>query len=154
MNKKTLALVRQYQKHINLRFMNISATLKNSFQKNDITVRTENIEKNISIQSKADGFRSSVNGGEILFLALATCFCNDLYREAGKRKMTLDSVEVTVSGKFGNEGEPAINISYQTTVKAQKHSEKEISELITFVDGIAEIQNTLRKGISVELIQS
>ncbi len=133
--------------------MNISATIKNSFQQNDISVKTENIEKNISIQSKTDGFGSSVNGGEMLFLALATCFCNDLYREAAKRKMILDFVEVTVSGEFGKEVEPALKISYKAKVKAKNHTENEISELIKFVDGIAEIHNTLRKGINVVLDQ-
>ncbi|MGX7666730.1 OsmC family protein [Flavobacterium pedocola] len=133
--------------------MNISATLKNSFQRNDITVKTENAEKSITIPSKAEGFGSSVNGGEMLFLALATCFCNDLYREAAKRKMTLDAVDVTVSGTFGKEGEPAVNISYTANVKADNHSESEIAELIQFVDSIAEIHATLRKGINVVLNQ-
>ncbi len=131
--------------------MNISATIKNSFQKNDISVKTEDNQKSIEISSKSDGFGSSVNGGELLFLALATCFCNDLYREALKRKMTLESVEVTVSGKFENEGESAKEISYQAHVEAKNHSEDEIAELIQFVDSIAEIHNTLRKGIPIEL---
>lgn len=131
--------------------MNISATIKNSFQKNDATVITEDNQKSILIPSKAEGFGSAVNGGELLFLALATCFCNDLYREATKRKMTLDSVEVNVSGKFGKEGEPASEISYKVNVGAKNHSENEINELIQFVDSVAEIHNTLRKGINVDL---
>ena len=62
---------------------------------------------NISIASKDDGFGLAVNGGELLFLSIATCFCNDLYREAAKRDQKIDSMEVTVSGTFGKEGEPA-----------------------------------------------
>lgn len=131
--------------------MNISATIKNSFQKNDVSVTTEDNEKSIIIPAKSEGFGSSVNGGELLFLALATCFCNDLYREASKRKLTLDSVEVNVSGEFGNESEPAKYISYHANVIAKNHSKKEINELIQFVDGVAEIHNTLRKGINVQL---
>lgn len=131
--------------------MIISATIKNSFQKNEILVKTGNNEQTVSIPSKSEGFGSAVNGGELLFLALATCFCNDLYREASKRKMTLDLVEVNVTGKFGNEGEPASEISYTVNVVAKNHSENEINELIQFVDGLAEIHNTLRKGIPVEL---
>lgn len=130
--------------------MDISATIKNSFQKNSITLKTGDKEQSITVPSKPDGFGSAVNGGEYLFLALATCFCNDLYREASKRKMILDSVEVTVSGKFGNEGEPATEISYTANVEAKNHSKNEINELIQFVDTVAEIHNTLRKGINVE----
>jgi uncharacterized OsmC-like protein len=35
-----------------------------------------------------------------LFLALATCYCNDIYREAAKRNIKVDSVEVEVEGTF------------------------------------------------------
>lgn len=131
--------------------MNISATIKNSFQKNDVIVTTGDNEKSITIPAKSEGLGSAVNGGELLFLALAACFCNDLYREASKRKMILDSVEVTVYGEFGIEGEPAKHISCHANVIAKNHSEKEINELIQFVDGVAEIHNTLRKGINVQL---
>lgn len=131
--------------------MNISATIKNSFEKNDIIVKTEDSRQSIAISSKQGGLGSSVNGGELLFLALATCFCNDLYREASKRKMILESVEVTVSGQFGKEGEPAKEISYIANVTTKNHSQNEIAELIKLVDNIAEIHNTLRKGIAVEL---
>jgi uncharacterized OsmC-like protein len=132
--------------------MNISATIRNSFQENEITVRTEGNGKSITIPSKPEGFGSGINGGELLFLSLATCFCNDLYREALKRGMTIDFVEVTVSGKFGNEGEPATEITYKVKAEAPGHPENEISALIKFVDSIAEIHNTLRKGINVDLI--
>lgn len=66
--------------------MKISATLINSSNINDVTVTTESSQKKIAVPSKADGFGSSVNGGELLFLSLATCFCNDTYREAAKKK--------------------------------------------------------------------
>lgn len=129
--------------------MKISATLKNSQQKNDITVVTNSNGKTISIPGKPDGLGSSVNGGELLFLSLATCFCNDIYREAAKRRMIIDSVDVTVSGEFGNEGEPATKIDYAVDVKAAAHSANEINDLIQYVDTIAEIHNTLRRGIAV-----
>ncbi|MDQ3277580.1 MAG: OsmC family protein [Bacteroidota bacterium] len=72
--------------------MTNSATIKNDFQVNDIIVATEGRQKKISVPGKGDGFGSSVNGGELLFLSLATCFCNDLYREAAKRKVAITSV--------------------------------------------------------------
>ncbi len=91
-----------------------------------------------------------MNGGELLFLALATCFCNDIYREASRRKIAVGSVEVTVDGEFGKEGEPGRNIVYQANVAANA-SEREIRELIAHTDRVAEIQNTLRSGASVRL---
>lgn len=131
--------------------MTISATIKNEFQVNDITVVTEGRQKKISVPGKDDGFGSSVNGGELLFLSLATCFCNDVYREAAKRKVNITSVEVTVSGEFGKEGEPAANVVYTVRVQSPALSDKEINELISHVDTIAEVHNTLRKGVAVTL---
>ena len=131
--------------------MHISATIKNSHLSNEVTVSTEGNSKSIAIPSKAQGNGSSVNGGELLFLALATCFCNDVYREAARRNMNIQSVDVTVSGKFGKEGEAGRDIMCETRVVAPEHSQREIDELIRYVDHIAEIHNTLRKGTSVTL---
>ena len=131
--------------------MHISATIKNSHLSNEVTVSTEGNSKSIAIPSKAQGNGSSVNGGELLFLALATCFCNDVYREAARRNMNIQSVDVTVSGKFGKDGEAGRDIMCETRVVAPEHSQREIDELIRYVDHIAEIHNTLRKGTSVTL---
>lgn len=131
--------------------MKISASIKNSFQLHEVNVETESKTKSISITPKAEGFGSSINGGELLFLSLATCFCNDLYREAAKRNLKIDAVEVIVSGEFGSEGEPAKNIIYEAKVQAKEHSDAQIRDLIEAVDKIAEIHNTLRQGIKVEL---
>ncbi len=131
--------------------MTISATIKNEFQVNDITVSTEGRPKKISVPGKDDGFGSSVNGGELLFLSLATCFCNDVYREADRRKLNITSVEVTVSGEFGKEGDPASNVVYTVSVQSPTLSQKEITELISHVDKIAEVHNTLRRGVAVTL---
>jgi uncharacterized OsmC-like protein len=51
---------------------------------------------------RATGSRG--NGGELLFLALATCYSKDLHREANQRGIRAESVEVRVSGEFGAEG--------------------------------------------------
>ncbi|MCL9806640.1 OsmC family protein [Flavobacterium amniphilum] len=131
--------------------MNISATLKNTFGKNEVIVSTQNNEKTIAIASKDGGFGSAVNGGELLFLSIATCFCNDIYREAAKRNQKNDAVEVTVSGTFGKEGEPAQKITYKVNVESEQLTEEEIEDLIAYVNTIAEIHNTLRKGIAVTL---
>jgi hypothetical protein len=47
----------------------------------------------------------------MLFLALASCQCNDIYREAKKRGMAVELVEVGGSGEFGAGGETARNIN-------------------------------------------
>jgi len=133
--------------------MKIYATVKNSLNSNDIVVSTNDNIKNISIPSKLSGQGSSINGGELLFLALATCFCNDVYREADRRQIKIKSIQVNVSGDFGGEGEPASNINYEVDIQSD-HEESEISNLIYHVDKVAEIHNTLRKGTKVELVKS
>lgn len=137
--------------HRRKQHMKISASIKSSFQQHEVNVETENNKKTISITPKNEGFGSSINGGELLFLSLATCFCNDLYREANKRNMKIDNLEIVVSGEFGGEGKPAKNITYKVDVNAKELSEAQIRDLVDKVDTIAEIQNTLRQGINVEL---
>ena len=132
--------------------MTISATIRNSYHHNEVTVSTEGNAKALTINAKAEGYGSSVNGGELLFLSLATCFCNDTYREAGRRKMNIHSVAVTVTGQFGKEGEPAKNIHYHVKVLAPYHSHQEIEDLIQHVDKVAEVHNTLRIGVEVRLM--
>jgi uncharacterized OsmC-like protein len=132
-------------------FMTIVATIKNSLQENDIVVETDGNKKNVIIPAKSNGQGSSVNGAELLFLSLATCFCNDLYREAPRRNIIIQSVEVSVSGEFGKEGEPASNINYRVIIQSDA-PQNEISALIDHVDKIAEIHNTLRKGVAVSLL--
>lgn len=133
--------------------MKILATIRNSMNTNEIDVSTNGNIKSISIPSKSSGQGSSVNGGELLFLALATCFCNDVYREADRRQIKIKSIEVNVSGDFGGEGEPASNINYKVDIQSD-HDENEIKNLINHVDQVAEIHNTLRKGTIVDLIKS
>lgn len=131
--------------------MHITASINNGSGSNEIVVSTEGNEKKILIAAKPDGRGSSVNGGELLFLSLATCFCNDIYREAAKRKINVQSVNVVVDGNFGKEGEPGSNITFMVNVEAPENSPAEIADLIAYVDQIAEIHNTLRQGVAVTL---
>ncbi|HEY8559656.1 MAG TPA: OsmC family protein [Pyrinomonadaceae bacterium] len=130
--------------------MKISASVQSSFGSHEISVQTNDNRQTIGIAPKQSGFGSAVNGGELLFLALATCYCNDVYREAAKRGIEIERVEVTVEGDFGAEGAPAENIKYRAKIAA-KASEEEIRALIEETDRVAEIQNTLRKGVPVAL---
>jgi uncharacterized OsmC-like protein len=83
-------------------------------------------------------------------LALATCYCNDLYREAARLGITIDSVEVSASGDFEGVGLAARNITYQARV-VSSGSDTEIARLLRETDVVAEIHNTLRSGVSVKL---
>jgi len=129
--------------------MKFSARLQNTASHHDILLKAGEKQESIAIAPKPTG-GSSVSGGELLFLALATCYCNDIYREANKRGIKVDSVEVEVNGDFESEGQPASNVTYQAKVKAQANDE-EILDLLKHTDTVAEIQNTIRKAIPVTL---
>lgn len=130
--------------------MNISAKITNRKDDHKAILNTAGREHSLAIAPKTDGSGSSVNGGELLFLALATCYCNDLYREARKRNIAIEQVEVEVAGEFGAEGEGAKNITYSARVTADA-SEAEILELMRHTDTVGEIHNTLRGTAQVVL---
>ena len=83
--------------------MHIVARVKNCGADHAVEVSTEGRTRTVAISAKAGG-GSDVNGGELLFLALATCYCNDLYREAARAGIVIENVEVTVEGDFGAAG--------------------------------------------------
>lgn len=132
--------------------MNISASLENRRDSHTVTLATNGREHSLSIVPKPEGFGSSVNGGELLFLALATCYCNDLYREARKRNIELQSVRVEVRGQFGAEGEGARDVSYSASVEGRA-SQEDMLALMRHTDTVAEIQNTLRASVRVTLAE-
>jgi uncharacterized OsmC-like protein len=90
------------------------------------------------------------SGGQLLYLSIAACVSNDLFREAPGRGVALERVEVRVRGDFI--GEPAVSgeISYQVTI-AGDAAPGALRELVEYVDSIAEIPNTLRAGTAVRL---
>lgn len=130
--------------------MRISAQVRNSYGEHQVTLATNSNTHSIVIPPKPSGFGSSANGGELLLLALATCYCNDIYREAAKRGIKVEQVEVEVDGQFGIEGEPATKVTYRAKVVAHA-AEAEIRELMQHTDTVAEIQNTLRVQTDVTL---
>jgi uncharacterized OsmC-like protein len=130
----------------------IQARVQNRQGEHRATLTTNGTSHTIDIPPRASGFGSSVNGGELLFLALATCYCNDIYREAAKRGIAVEQVEVDVTGEFGAEGEPARHVTSRARVVARA-DEAEIRELMQQTDAMAEIQNTLRVATPVTLDQ-
>src|ERR1700760_3028268 len=113
--------------------MNISARVANRRGEHEVSLRSEGREHSLTIPAKAEGPGSSTNGGELLFLALATCYCNDIYREAGKRGIAVERVQVEVTGEFGGPGEGARNIRYSASVDA-KASREQILALMHHTD--------------------
>ena len=98
--------------------MKITARLSNTLSGHSVEVETESRKQSIAIAPKSVGRGSSINGGELLFVALATCFCNDLYREAAKRGIEVQDCKVEVTGTFDNPGDPTRDISYRVQVHA------------------------------------
>ncbi len=130
--------------------MKIQARVENRRGEHQVALTTNGNTHSIVIPPRASGIGSSANGGELLFLALATCYCNDIYREAAKRGITVEQVEVDVDGQFGADGEPATEVTYRAKVVAQA-TEAEIRDLMCQIDKLAEIQNTLRVPTPVTL---
>ena len=82
-------------------------------------------------------------------LALATCYCNDLYREAARLGVHLERVKVEASAEFPGIGLAADNITYHAEVLSSA-SEDEIAKLLHQTDAVAEVHNTVRAGVQVK----
>jgi uncharacterized OsmC-like protein len=132
--------------------MKFGARVENSKAGHKVTMHAGESEHSIDIPPRETGFGSSASGGELLFLALATCYCNDIYREASRKNIEVESVEVEVEGDFPAAGEGSRNIIYTVKVAARAN-EREIHELIKLTDRVAEVHNTIRNGTSVVLTQ-
>jgi putative redox protein len=98
----------------------------------------------------AGGGGLGFNGGELLYLAVAGCVSNDLFREARAEGISLNHVQVTVRGDFS--GNPAVSeeIAYEVEIEGEATPEQ-LEALVRNVDEIAEIPNSLRRGTSVRL---
>ena len=130
--------------------MEIRASVSNAAGQHQATVSTNGTARSLSIPPKPTGQGSSVNGGELLCLALATCYCNDLFREAARENVAIQGIEVEVEAQFGGVGEPARKIRYRATIVADA-LEDEVRRLAERTDRVAEVHNTLRLGMPVEL---
>ncbi len=128
----------------------ISALVRNAPSGHEVVVCTADSEQSLAVPVKPSGQGSGVNGGEFLMLALATCYCNDLYREAARLGLSVESVEVKASAEFPGVGLAATNISYWAKVSSPC-SAAQIEELLRVTDAVAEIHNTVRSGASVTL---
>ncbi len=130
--------------------MHVAARIRNTPTGHEVVVSSLRAERPFPVPAKANGRGSSANGGEMLCLAVATCYCNDLFREAAKRGIEVDSVEVDVTADFPAEGAAARTLGYSVRVRGDA-PEAQLRELALATDRVAEIQNTLRGGIAVTL---
>jgi organic hydroperoxide reductase OsmC/OhrA len=133
--------------------MEITATVTSSPSAHATIVRTGEVRQSLPVPPKASGSGSSVNGGELLMLALATCYCNDLYREAARLGIHIEGVEVEAMADFPGVGLAATNIRYRASVTSSATPEA-IARLLKETDAVAEIHNTVRAGVPVTLIGS
>jgi len=131
--------------------LQISAHVRNAGRAHDVSVTTAGISSRISVPAKAEGRGSSVNGGEFLLLALATCFCNDVYREAARLGIDVTAVDVQATAQFEGAGLAATNIRYRARV-ASPAAPEQIERLLRETDAVAEVHNTVRAGGKVELV--
>jgi putative redox protein len=129
-----------------------------------IEVETRNVDGRVTSLGSAEQFTLVVdrpteggggglgfNGGQLLYLAVAGCISNDLFREARAAGFELRSVRVKVSGDFV--GEPAVSDEIRYEVEAAGDvPENRLRALIDQVDEIAEIPNSLRQGTRVRLV--
>lgn len=131
--------------------MEISATVTSSATAHGATVRTGTASQSLAVPARATGRGSSINGGEFLMLALATCYCNDLYREAERLGISIEGAQVEATAEFPGVGLAATNIRYRAAVKSSASAEA-IAQLLRETDAVAEVHNTVRAGVPVELL--
>ena len=131
--------------------MRIAASVSNRDRDHRVTVTTADVSQTLPISAKDVGRGSSVNGGEFLMLALATCCCNDIYREAERLGIAVDAVDVEAEADFDGGGLAARNIRYRVRVQSPA-SRSVVEQLLRQTDTVAEVHNTLRSGAAVSLM--
>jgi uncharacterized OsmC-like protein len=131
--------------------MEISAVVTNTASGHAVSVRTAATARSLAIPAKSTGRGSAVNGGEFLMLALATSYCNDLYREAERLGIPIDEVQVEAVAEFAGIGLSATDIRYRAQVKSPAPA-SDIARLLRETDAVAEVHNTVRAGVPVRLL--
>lgn len=99
---------------------------------------------------QAGGMGLGYSGGELLLLSIGACYCNDIFREAALKGIIVKSVQVDVEADWGGEPVRAQNIALSAKVEAEA-SEDGIRALMEHTDRVAEIPNSLRLGVPVQL---
>jgi uncharacterized OsmC-like protein len=98
----------------------------------------------------AGGGGLGFNGGQLLYLSIAACVSNDVYREAATMRITVRRVVVEVDGDFPARGAASTPIEVAVTVEADA-DDAAVDALIAEVDRVAEIPNTIRGTVPVTI---
>ena len=106
----------------------------------------------VVVDRPADGGGRGVgfNGGQLLYLAIAGCVSNDLFREAHADGIALERVRVVVDGDFQGDPPVSTDVTYAVEVAGDASTEA-LERLVAKVDAIAEIPNSLRAATAVRL---
>ncbi len=131
--------------------MEISAKVLSGPEGLEVRVASDASLQTLAFPAKATGRGSAVNGGEFLALAVATCYCNDLYREAERLGIAISACEVMATALFNGIGQGATSIRYSAQVVSSAAPER-IEQLLSETDRLAEVHNTLRAGCAVERV--
>jgi uncharacterized OsmC-like protein len=98
----------------------------------------------------AGGGGLGFNGGQLLYLSIAACWSNDLYREAASMGIELDGVEITVDGDFPARGSGSTPITVDVVVRSSASGER-VRELFAEVERVAEIPRAIRDATPIEV---
>jgi len=98
----------------------------------------------------AGGLGLGFNGGQLLYLAIAACVSNDLYREAATAGIALRRVAIDVDGDFPARGAPSTPIAVTVWIDSDAGMDA-IRALVAEVDRVAEIPNSLRGTVPVTI---
>lgn len=128
--------------------MEIVAHVRSSAATHDASVSTAGTAQAVAIPVRRGAPGAAVDGGELLMLALATCYCNDLYREGARLGIPIDAVEVEARADFEGAGLAATNVRYRARV-ASPAPAADVAALLEHTDAVAEVHNTLRAGAGV-----
>lgn len=131
--------------------MQISAYIRNNPDGHEVQLRTAGAIQRLAVSAKASGPGSAANGGELLMAALATCYCNDLYREAARLGIPISGCEVVASAQFNGVGLGAESVVYSARVDSSAPREQ-VDLLLVETDRRAEVHNTLRAGCAVQRV--
>jgi uncharacterized OsmC-like protein len=92
--------------------------------------------------ASAGGRGLGFNGGQLLYLAVAACISNDLYREAATMGLTVTEVVVEVDGDFPKAGAASTPIEVVVDLTGDA-SHEQLRALLDRVVEVAEIPRSL-----------
>lgn len=93
----------------------------------------------------AGGTGSAPQPTDLLLASVASCFTLALVYSAGKRELTLQSVQVEVVGDYNGPRFDAVHITAQVTGP----SPQELTELIAAAERVCYVTNTLRAPVQL-----